>query len=111
MHFEDILTPTSESFSKDRASTQAQKGVGHSAPMLRGGRVQSRVDTCNSSGVKTQPGRMRSSHDFMEDQSGGVRLANAEADGGWRVHTAHDTHCRNACTRPKHCNCKGPGRC
>ena len=46
---------------------------------------------------------------MTDDQAGRLKLANAEADRGWRVHTAEDTPSTNAAARPKHCNGMWPG--
>ena len=42
-------------------------------------------------GAKIELDCRRSDHERMEDQTGGRRLANADADWGWLVHTADDT--------------------
>ena len=43
-------------------------------------------DAGNSAGVKPEPGRLRSGQFFAEVQSNRRRLADAEAEEGWRVH-------------------------
>ena len=66
-------------------------------------RCKTSLDVGNSEGVKTQSGCMRSNYDLMQDQSATLKLANAEADGGWWVHTAQDTHGRTAATNLNPC--------
>ena len=60
---------------------------------------------------KSQLGCIRSSHNLTDDQAGRQTLANAEADGCWRVHTAEDTTSTNAAARPNPCNSMWPGGC
>lgn len=45
----------------------------------------------------------------MEGQAGRCRLANAEAAGGWRVHTATDTAGGGAAVGPQRCSFICPG--
>ena len=48
---------------------------------------------------------------MKEDQAARRRLADAEAEGGWRVHTAEDTASRTAAVRPKNGMLICPGVC
>ena len=61
------------------------------------------------SGAKSNTVRKRSNHARTEDQAGRQKLANTDAAGGWRVHTADDTPRRNAVIRSKHLSfmCQG----
>lgn len=63
-------------------------------------------------GQKVEPDCRRSNHDWTEHQPGRQRLAKADADWSWRVHTADVTRSRNAASRATHCNftCQGARR-
>ena len=71
-------------------SRQTQTGISHGAP----GAERCRQTQTTAPGLQAQLGCIRSSHNLMDDQAGRPTLANAEADGGWRVHTAEDTPLR-----------------
>ena len=78
--------------------------------------VHHRKTTGQSAGLKTQLGRVWSSHALTDDQAGRRRLANAEEGRGWCVHTAQNTPSKNATARPNRTTLyaeggAGQGRC
>lgn len=88
-----------------------------SATATHSGRlVHHRKTTGQSAGLKTQLGRVWSSHALTDDQAGRRRLANAEEGRGWCVHTAQNTPSKNATARPNRTTLyaeggAGQGRC
>ena len=98
-------------------STGERKQIGHHARPWRAPPTASQrtgTDKCKRgsgagkrAGAKAETVRWRSNHARVEDQAGRQKGANKYAVGGWRVHTADDTPCRNAARTSKHCNLRG----
>lgn len=117
----DLLSPQLSAHStRDQNSIERKIGI---TPNLIGHRlqhpyaegwtceIQEQAQAAATGRPNTQPGRIRCSHDFMEDQAGTYRFASAEAEGGWWVHAAQDKRYRNTTTRPKQCSFMYSGRC
>ena len=64
----------------DRTSRHTQAGIGHSAPVHRGGHVQNRIRRKQAlrgkTGAKSDPVRRQSNHAWTEDQAGKRKRTN-----------------------------------